>query len=368
VNRQYELFEIIRPTFPKESKVTGSTPLRSIDPEDWTWEEFQTHLLLSRAECDDFEWIKLARSAVRARSEALWERIGVCLGCDGDLLNAGEMEIGTAGHQTAALSDVFDASTTAGSPVLSAHPDEFINPADHVWVEGLSATEPEEMDPDHYPSFQERAPSIGSIPGTPGGLMYVAEEEESQSDTKSPPSLTPAQIAGGRGEPMDPFGKETSPNRNGRSKEVPGSIPLASVKSRAKSFVGVQISTTPSLPAPASVHRPSYSVLLPGGLERGPGHPLFPSSFSTLSLAPTLPNNNPALKASLSFSQAADAMGHHAHGNPARAAIQSMMGMNRKQSRSGLSESECLKRTIIPDETPTDPDRCFSTRRDHFWK
>lgn len=316
---------------------------RAVDPEDWTWEEFQQHLRLSRVESDDYEWIRQARRSVRARSEALWERIGICLGCDGDLLNAGEQEPHLT---TAALSDVFDGSTTAGSPILSAHPDDHFG-FGHVWVEGLQAVEPEEMemsDGSPVKMAEETASQDAQspLPGMAPALMDVVEEEESPASEpshKEKPSLTPAQIAGGRGELKDPFGK-TSPTGPSRQTDLPGSLPDVKPKVRAKSFVGVQISTSPSLPSPAQVHRPSYSGLLPGGLERGPGHPLFPSSFSTLSIAPTLPNNNPALKASLSFSQASDAMNQSAHGNPARAALQSMLGFNRKQSRSGLSESE----------------------------
>lgn len=316
---------------------------RAVDPEDWTWEEFQRHLRLSRVESDDYEWIKQARRAVRARSEALWERIGICLGCDGDLLNAGEQETHLT---TAALSDVFDASTTAGSPILSAHPDDHFG-FGQVWVEGLAAMEPEEIEMNDAKMVDDHLSHDGGhspLPGMAPALMDVVEEEESSStsDSASRPSLTPAQIAGGRGEPEDPFGAANSPGPN-RQAELPGSMPESKPKVRAKSFVGVQISTSPSLPSPALVHRPSYSGLLPGGLERGPGHPLFPSSFSTLSIAPTLPNNNPALKASLSFSQASDAMHGGGHGNPARAALQSMLGFGRKQSRSGLSESESAR-------------------------
>jgi hypothetical protein len=274
------------------------------------------------------------------------------LGCDGDLLNAG----GEEPHTGYALSDVFDASTTAGSPLLSAHPDDHFG-FGHVWVEGLPAAEPEEIE---FDSAQATGPGQrhlddmsldghSPLPGMSPALMDVVEEEESSplnaaGQATSKTSLTPAQIAGGRGELTDPFGK-TSPTGANRRQDLPGSIsPESKTKVRAKSFVGVQISTSPSMPGPQFVHRPSYSGLLPGGLERGPGHPLFPSSFSTLSIAPTLPNNNPALKASLSFSQASDAMQHSGQGNPARAALQSMMGFSRKKSRSGLSESECRVR------------------------
>jgi len=336
-----------------------------VDPEDWTWEEFRSHLALTRAEADDYDWIRSARKAVRARSEALWERIGTCLGCDGDLLNAG----GEEPHASYALSDVFDASTTAGSPLLSAHPDDHFG-FGHVWVEGLPAAEPEEIEFDSAQGtgFGQRhlddmsLDGHSPLPGMSPALMDVVEEEEPSppnagGQTTSKTSLTPAQIAGGRGEITDPFGK-TSPTGANRQQDLPGSIsPESKAKVRAKSFVGVQISTSPSMPGPQFVHRPSYSGLLPGGLERGPGHPLFPSSFSTLSIAPTLPNNNPALKASLSFSQASDAMQHSGQGNPARAALQSMMGFSRKKSRSGLSESECHTRRMCSGSRSTNLDR-----------
>lgn len=282
---------------------------------------------------------------MRSKSRALWERIGTCLGCDGDLLSAGDEE---QHPDTDAYhySDVFEVSTTAGSPLLSAHPDEVMYD-EHVVVEGLSPFDPE--DPIRQDSFVPRSarfyedvseaasPMIG---GPSGGLMDVVEEDEERvSDSAKPePVLTPAQVAGGRGDLVDPINKHASFTEE-HHPELSGSLPEAK-SARSKSFVGIQISTPPSLPLPPNnIHRPSSSIVLPGGLERGPGHPLFPTSFSTLSLAPTLPNNNPALKASLSFSQAHDARGG-LPGNPAREALQKMMGWSSRKSRSGVSESE----------------------------
>lgn len=314
-----ELFDLIRPTFPAESSVGSEAPdaWLFVDPEDWTWSEFINHLNLTRAQCDDYEWIRKARRAVRARSEAMWERIGLCLGCDGDWLVP---EDDMAAITSSALSDVFDGSTTAGSPVMSMHMDDTFMQS-HVWVEGLEPCDPEKLKMDRRAraAADNSDDSLSPGPGASAALMEVVEEEEVESPISK---LTPAQIASGLGGLSDPFNETTHT----------GSKP------RAKSFVGLQISTPVSLPTLPQIYSPQYAVCLPGGLERGPGHPLFPSSFSTLSLAPTLPNNNPALKASLSFSRA-EQDGHTGHGHVHRAALQEMMGMVRRKSRGGFSES-----------------------------
>jgi hypothetical protein len=249
---------------------------------------------------------------------------------------------------------------------------------DQVWVEGLEAAESSPSDmgrDDDTPagSFGNRkarssgglqlsgtgseSRSLSPLPGLPLGMDTIGESEEEAAQRgarNTVGKLTPAQRAGQ--EPtQDPFGM-TPPT----PASVPGESPLgrslpSSQKSRTKSFVGLQIFTMPSLPTalPNDYYRrdgdhsgfQQADANMPH-LERGPGNPLFPASFSSLSLAPTLPNNNPALKRSSSIVQG---RGEPSSGSGSQASTPKMGSgrppwteLMRRKSRGGMSESELV--------------------------
>ncbi|KAJ9093928.1 hypothetical protein QFC19_008162 [Naganishia cerealis] len=399
-----ELLEVIRPTFPVESAAANPADpeaWRQVRPEEWTWSEFREgHLMVTRAECDDFDWIRKARQALRARSECLWERFGLLLGVDPDMMNMGE-EYDDVFAPGGALGDVFDSDTTSPSlgiaspAVFMSHDDRFgfigdENARDQVWVEGLEANgSPSSFNASNEEdsaaaSFGDRktrmsddglaglqlygtgpeARSASPPPGAAGAMETIGEgEEEGHSlATRTKPRLTPAQRAAA--EPTeDPFGKSnpsstplslTSDSPLGSS--LLGKSAPISRKPRTKSFVGLQIHTMPSLPTTL----PNYDYQrdrdhsgfqqadanMPH-LERGPGNPLFPASFASLSLAPTLPNNNPALKRASFLAASNAAAQSNASGSQANTP---KMGNGRppwtefarRKSRGGLSESEWL--------------------------
>lgn len=364
---------------------------RRVRPEDWTWQEFKNgHLMASRAECDDFDWIRKARQAIRARSEAMWERVGLLLGVDPEMINMGE-EYDEVFAPGGALGDVFDSDATTpsmgvASPAMySMHDDRFgfigdEYARDQVWVEGLEAAGSSSSDrgnDDDTPagsfgdrksrSFVNASPglqlsgtgfdsrSISPLPGLPLGMDTIGESEEEAAQRgarRIAGKPTPAQRAGQ--EPtQDPFGM-TPPTPTSIPSESPLGRSLPGMqKPRTKSFVGLQIFTMPSLRTtlPNDYYRrdgdhsgfQQADATMPH-LERGPGNPLFPASFSSLSLAPTLPNNNPALKRSSSVVQR---RGEASSGSGSQASTPKMGGgrppwteLIGRKSRGGMSESE----------------------------
>jgi len=375
-----ELLEIIRPTFPTESKADPSKPgsWRNVPPSEWTWDEFQLHLQENRADCDDLSWVRLLRLAVRARSEALWEKIGVCLGCDSDLLAVGD-EPDPMHSPMPPLSDVFDTDDELGTPMGGNQAGSLLFSGDEADDDGrvqvcirpiVPAETPEEeleLETGFDSSFSDGAGRTASPqpvqPVMAAGAMETIGEEAGESSggsgghTSRP---TPSQVAGGRGEPVDPLLAEISPATNLRA--LPSDLNESSrsarsntsnaEKRRAKSFVGLQITTMPSKPLASPSHQHPRHSFFPAGaadhphFERGPGSPLFPSSFSSLSLAPTLPNNNPNLKGRSSFSGFGGALS--GTGGASRQNIRATMGgagavrpwmneLERKKSTSGMS-------------------------------
>ncbi|KAJ9122271.1 hypothetical protein QFC22_001691 [Naganishia vaughanmartiniae] len=398
----YDLLEVIRPTFPTESVAKSSDPeaWRLVKPEEWTWDEFRNgHLMVSRAESDDFDWIRKARQAIRARSECLWERFGLLLGVDPEMMNMGE-EYEDVFAPGGALGDVFDSDATSPSlsiaspAVFMSYDDRFgfigdENARDQVWVEGLEANgSPSSFDAGKEDSaaasFGDRKArlsddasasaglqlsgtdadmrSASPLLGASGGMETIGEGEEEGGlgrPAASKAKMTPAQRAAAEAT-EDPFGKMSPPLSASAATDSPlASSPLArsaptSQKPRTKSFVGLQIYTMPSLPTTLPNHDfqrdrdhsgfQQTDLDMPH-MERGPGNPLFPASFARLSLAPTLPNNNPALKRASML--AANNAGQGASSGSGSQASTPKMGngrppwseLTRRKSRGGLSES-----------------------------
>lgn len=203
---------------------------------------------VDRPQCGDREWVTLVRAAVRTHSAALWESLGECLGCDADLMVAGDEDGG--------LSDA--ASSVESTP-------------SRVFIRGLPSVGPEER---READAADRALALelgGADDVTQAWSMDTIGEDEAGTPTAEDPR--PA---------------------------------------RSRSFVGIQILTRDVTESPASspvepaspafaAHPPlppspgrfgksptSPRLNVADMYERSPGNPLFPSSFSTLSVQPTL--------------------------------------------------------------------------------
>ncbi|WVW78552.1 hypothetical protein I302_100508 [Kwoniella bestiolae CBS 10118] len=327
------LFKLLKAAFPKDP---ARPNWREIEPELWNWEEFIKHLTkVDRAESSDYNWIFAARQSVRARSVALWEKLGVCLGCDGDLLNAGSEDDIPQSWGGLGLGDEGEYD-----PTLS-----------QVWIEGLEAVDP------NSPSKAEKAlaAAFGEIvedeneqaaagmhallhPKT-NAMGMIGEGEGEEGVTPIQSTFTTAQKAGHK-DKFDPI-LSVSPIATTHLKQLPSTPP----KTRSKSFVGLQICTSPTAAKDQYVPRsPSSQLQTPvlGGsatlpiYERGPGSPLFPSSFSSLSAEPNLGRSASVAIHGAGRPLQDDLRGYsHSHATTGFGP----RGLMRKASGAGLSES-----------------------------
>ena len=348
-----KLFKLLKAAFPK-------APLRqhwmALSPAEWNWDEFIKHLsTLTRVECPDYAWVFRARQAVRARSVALWEKLGTCLGCDGDLLNAGGEDGLPASWGGLGLGEEGDYDPSANQ----------------VWIEGLTAmdarAERKEAERQLKDAFGDIVEDEGeqASAGMTALLGTVGEEEEEAAGR--PRQTTAQREANKRNNPIDPMTspsflsrslpRDVSASRSaasslGGSPYTPHSPPkFASAASRdrdhdearkstrSRSFVGLQILTSPqqqrgSFPKSPSQLTPSSGQTPLPVFDRDPGNPLFPSSFSSLSVEPNL-GRTASIGIGGGIKAAPEGFG--------RGGGRWGMG-GRKQSGAGLSESES-KRT-----------------------
>jgi hypothetical protein len=273
-----KMFNLLRAAFPKH-EVRDDWKDRK--PEEWSWDEFILHLTIrTRDEVGDYNWVYASRQAVRARSVALWEKVGTCLGCDGDLLNVGGEDGGPVSWGGLGLGEE----------------GEYDGSGNQVWIEGIEAVDAasqREMEKSED-AFREQ---FGDIVEDEDGLAQAGMTA----------------LLGGLSESIPITSRPTTAQRAGSSDLVdPMNSPgaqfqtLPTAKSlRSKSFVGLQILTSPkssnALSGFSHSRSPSQGngvvgspMMSPSGVggnavfERGPGSPLFPSSFSSLSVEPNL--------------------------------------------------------------------------------
>lgn len=191
---------------------------------------------VDRDEADDVEWIAKARACIIARSEPIWERVKGALGVPPEL--------------DIPLNEPATSPDIAG-PDLSA-PEDYFGDA---WVEPIvpapAGTSPR---PPRSPTTEFRRPRSLSH-------QSIGRMEDISEDAPVSPSSTPA-VQG-----LRLVNAPSSPTAHRESSPLTTSAD----------------SSQPHVP---------YDVVA----ERGPGNPLFPSSFARLALGPTLSANNPALR------------------------------------------------------------------------
>lgn len=285
-----QLMSSLEQAFPRGPK---RREWKDIDVLHWNWSEFYTHLTeIDRRECADYEWVLLSRDAVRNHSVSLWEKLGACLGCDTELMMAGEEDETPASWGGLGLGEEGEYD-----PTLS-----------RVWIEGLEAVDPlegsrEEPPPPPPAASALMAPDDDSDFGAAGGFSSMATIGEDEPIKAGP---TTAQRAGS-GEVPDSFpspGTSTRPlprdfavsSSASSTSSLASSASLGSPLSpttpggnrpnRSRSFVGLQIVT--SAPQQGILRSPSSFDEREVQFERTPGNPLFVSSFNTLSVGPNL--------------------------------------------------------------------------------
>ncbi|QRV81948.1 hypothetical protein RhiJN_09963 [Ceratobasidium sp. AG-Ba] len=367
----------------------------------WTYAQLVTHLTqTTREQLPDKEWVLFARACIRARSEALWERVKGCLGVPSDIYEDDETEEDEDEDDPRDPRRVGISELEEMSPVVGfrrPHPEDAMSGSSHTgsdeepeaWVEPVfpsSASGPGSArgsvsnSPTNY--FASGVTGLGggksdsrswggSVSGrSDGGRMELIgeeEEEEEEEDesgedkdkaNKTPepdspmvglriltapmsPTYHPAASA-----PSVPHSSGTSPGfvtpTGGAG--TPQAIPVPGSSGPASPVQATGPPSIDSVLGPPMPNRkggawvsPLSNTISTGGrglsgmggrgaggggggwnsplsssgggwnsplgrdtwnpvAERGPGNPLFPSSFARLSLGPTLSANNPSLR------------------------------------------------------------------------
>ncbi|KAJ8472501.1 hypothetical protein ONZ51_g8480 [Trametes cubensis] len=254
------LFALLQQTFPPDARAPMGSDYEpsnaSPDPKDWTFADLEYWLKkVDRDVADDVTWARKTRRCIMSHSELIWERVKGALGVPPELdVEEEGLELPQAEPLTSASLDssVFEPD----SPVVPQ--DGFGEPqsvGEEIMIEPVFANQT----PPHGPT--EPAGGLGS------SLSDLREEDENEGDDKKEEDLP--EIQGLR--------FTTSP-----SAVTPLSQPLT-----MSPMVGLG---SPAIQQPLSMPGSRGDKDLPYDVlrERGPGHPLFPSNFTQLSLSPTL--------------------------------------------------------------------------------
>lgn len=276
-NRNAEIADDLRQTLPPG-------PLRAhwadVDAAQYNFSELRMLMTqVDRPQCPDYDWVTMIRSCVRAHSVALWEVLGECLGCDADLMIAGD----ESGDERGARTE----SSAESTP-------------NRVFIKGLPAVTPEERkdaekalalefgDPVDDVTTAWSMDTIGEDePGTPKAVLtrprsYVGIQILTSDLTNSPSSS-----------PMTPSSPAFAPSPSLGHSPRPGQGAAARPTNNGPNSQNGQNgwrsgeTGTPTSPRLRFGEREHF--------ERSPGNPLFPSSFSTLSVEPTLGPGKPRL-------------------------------------------------------------------------
>lgn len=203
---------------------------------------------IDRPQCPDYEWCALVRAAVRTHSAALWETLGECLGCDAELMVAGD------------------------DPLLSDFDSSAESTPSRVFIRGLPSVGPEER---REVEAAERALALefgDADDVTAAWSMDTIGEDEAGTPTAE-----------------DPQPKRRTPSFVGiqiltqNMSDSPASSPVSPA---SPAFMPSPLPPSPQMGMGKSPHSPRMRQA--DMFERTPGNPLFPSSFSTLSVQPTL--------------------------------------------------------------------------------
>ena len=358
-----QLVKLLQAAFPRK-------PLRehwiALVPEEWYWDEVWRHLTgLTRIDCPDYAWVFRARQAVRARSVMLWEKLGTCLGCDPDLLNAGGEDGIPNSWGGLGLGEEGDYDPSQNQVVIEA-------------LEAVDPDEAKELERQLREEFGDIVEDEGAqaAAGMTALLGTIGEGEE-PSPTENPNSpVTPSRMTTAQRSArapislaMDPLAMspDISPHL---SRALPRTTPASPRLSssargvRSKSFVGLQILTSPRSNVDTPLTRSPSSTInaftpmmetLDSGTgvpyDRGPGNPLFPSSFSSLSVGPNL-GRSASVGLAGGIKAAPETFG--------RVGNRRWSGMVARQSGAGMSESESWHDSLKASWAE------IRTRRNHF--
>ncbi|CDO69632.1 hypothetical protein BN946_scf184851.g20 [Trametes cinnabarina] len=269
------LFALLQQTFPPDARAPMGSDYdasnASPDPKDWTFADLEYWLKkVDRDVADDTTWVRKARRCIMSHSELIWERVKGALGVPP------ELDVEEEGLE--------------------------LPPAEPLTVESLDSS-----------VFLPDSPIVPQ--GGPAGLDAQSVGEEIMIEpvfaNQTPPQAA-TEPAGGLGSSLSDL-REEDENEGDDGEKDDEDLP---------EIQGIRITTSPTAPASLSTQPMTMSPMvgigspafrqpigMPGSSndrdmpydvlrERGPGHPLFPSNFTQLSLSPTLRPSKRALSMS----------------------------------------------------------------------
>lgn len=234
-----KLFMLLAQTIPANSSSSSAA-----DPSSWRYPQLEHWLTqTSRDEVGDLEWVQKAKLCISTRSELIWERVKAALGVPPELDSVNEL---SGKHN--------DSRHGTPSPESRLDDENLTESFGDTWVEPI-LTSSVSSSPIRSPAASFSRSPVMTLQGL-GRMEDISEDisedvSENLSESDSPPIPTPAV--------------------HGVRVVVSPSEPLE-----------CSFSSSPS-PSVSQSHVPYDAIS-----ERGPGHPLFPTSFANLALGPTL--------------------------------------------------------------------------------
>ncbi|KAJ3529709.1 hypothetical protein NM688_g7816 [Phlebia brevispora] len=295
-----KLFTLLSQTFPPEARASSSanpsarTPSLDSDSTTWTYAELENWFRkVPREEADDASWVRKARACILPRSELIWERIKGALGVPPELdTDESELEedplaaylpppipipglpLSRGALNTGMLdADVFEPD----SPVVPSGPSAAAGRS--VDVEVPASPGVSELELSIEPVVAAPPPPPSNVDPTTGSNMTSLhevreEDEEEQEPEDGNESAGSSQVSSNA---------EVHGLRISTSASIPSYSPNLDPESLGPGSFGAGKGASPS-PVRLDTNEGTYDALT----ERGPGHPLFPSSFAHLSTGPTL--------------------------------------------------------------------------------
>lgn len=294
-----KLYALLSQTFPLDARTPASavpnakTPSVESDPKLWTYAELENwSKKVPREEVDDATWVRKARKCIRPRSELIWERVKGALGIPPELDTDEPLPendpLAAYIHATRSPIAIPQGIPRLGlnSQMLDAdvfEPDSPVVSASMSSSQILAPPSPagSKLELSIEPVLPVAPPPPSTVDPTTGATMTSLHElreedeedaEEEDADASKPPnsaSSLPSDIQG---------------LRICTSISQPSVSPVFGPQSIGSLGRGASISPIPRRLSMGSDKDAMYDALA----ERGPGHPLFPSSFAHLSNAPTL--------------------------------------------------------------------------------
>ncbi|KAH9933365.1 uncharacterized protein B0H18DRAFT_870704 [Fomitopsis serialis] len=270
-----KLFALLAQTYPADSrKPHGAESVESLtkDPVEWTYADLEFWLKnVDRDAVDDVQWVMKARACIISKSELIWERIKGALGVPHEL-DVEEEDLPLIVEPEADTTSIESEGEQSSAVIESPSPSFAVNPASP----NLEGDEMILIEPVLAQSHDHPPTSSALDPHTTHELCEVREEDEDDEDAESAVAS----------DTLDP---EVHGLRFLTSPASPGTVyPASPAGSPSPMPLGSPAISPMSIPRSHSFHDKDSDTPYDALAERGPGHPLFPSSFAQLSMRPTL--------------------------------------------------------------------------------